>query len=184
MHGVRGRAQQIEEESGLQGSPSVASGPQGNGRWRSCGGHEGALEASWRWCRDRLGDVGRGQQEVDALSPGLAQLSPSPTPSTSSPLQGRPFPGAPWRERARDQASRLAEGPRPSNPACHLEGIGPGAGMQSWGCHLVLLSTWRWDRWYHLSDRHAHLLPMYLLNPGMCQAGDTAGVHGLEGRRR
>ena len=39
-----------------------------------------------------LGAVGRGQQEVDALSPGLAQLSPSPTPSTPSPLPGKAIP--------------------------------------------------------------------------------------------
>ena len=127
---------------------------------------------------------GEGSRRLMPCPPAwLSSLPPLP-PALPVPSQGRPFPGAPWRGRARDQASRLAEGPRPSNPACHLEGIGPGAGRQSWGCHLVLLSTWCWDRWYHLSDRHAHSLPMYLLNPGMCWAGDTAGVHGLEGRRR
>lgn len=85
----------------------------------------GGVETGW-------GAVGRGQQEVDALSPAwLSSLLPLP-PALPVPSQGRPFPGAPWRGRARDQASRLAEGPRPSNPACHLEGIRPGAGRQSW----------------------------------------------------
>lgn len=50
----------------------------------------GGVETGW-------GAVGRGQQEVDALSPGLAQISPSPTPALPVSSQGRPFLGAPWR---------------------------------------------------------------------------------------
>ena len=134
--------------------------------------------------RQAGGMWGEGSRRLMPCPPAWLSSLPPLHPALPVPSQGRPLPGAPWRGRARDQASRLAEGPRPSNPACHLEGIGPGAGRQSWGCHLVLLSTWHWDRWYHLSDRHAHSLPMYLLNPGMCQAGDTVGVHGLEGRWR
>ena len=48
-----------------------------------------------------------------------------------------------------------------------LESILSSGGNQAW-CweaelgHLVLLSMWRWDRRYHLSDRHAHLLPVCL----------------------
>ena len=76
----------------------------------------------------QVGGCGERQQEVDALSPSLAQLSPSPTPALPVSSQVRPFPGAPWGWGEPGTSVRLAEGPRPLNPTCHQE-LGGTAGV-------------------------------------------------------
>ena len=72
--------------------------------------------------RQAGGMWGEGSRRLMPCPPAWLSSLPPLHPALPVPSQGRPLPGAPWRGRARDQASRLAEGPRPSNPACHLEG--------------------------------------------------------------